>query len=413
MVIEEDRFYRNYAELVSEYARTRHDREKYLQETACDVIAAVCMDERERDFGETMGLPFGTPHLIETAGNKIGQINLGVDRLIFKSMRRAAAEKRRVLLFFVSHSSHGLPETDSCAAWAHDTRRAMLAAEQQVWQFNNVYGTRGDMGIARPLIAMHLHSYTDLESKCWHHGNAKLDPLSLVAESMGRFPVGDSEEFRKTMMEIGLAKLGKLYPFEDPRFTGLTEDDYQAVISQCAEMFAANAVIVREIRGGRREASKGGHQGRRILIGDWPLHTEAGAYFKISDDVPDLATELGIAFKYVLRNKAFARHERGWQPYVPIHVNLEYESKQGQNVTDERLQACAHLTRLISQELTDLLINPHRNQDFWHHLRHAAGDEPLPGLSLEALTANPSRFFRLYPTISSRETKEIAHVSTI
>ncbi|MBU2566622.1 hypothetical protein KKG46_03625, partial [Patescibacteria group bacterium] len=257
------------------------------------------MDERERDFGETMGLPFGMPQLIETAGNKIGQINPRIHNLIIKAIEKAACKRRRVLLFFVTHSSVGKPESDSCAAWSHNTDEAQLDAKRQVWQFNHTYGENPVFAVDRPLIAMHLHSYTDTEAKCWIVGDDMLDPSVI---NVGRFSELTDDQFRAKSTELGHEQLSLMFHSRLCDMS-LSDNAVNRILRQCAEMFAANALVVRNVLSGKRVASKGGHQGRRILIGDWPLHTQAGKYFKIGDYVPDMGTELGIAFKYVLRNE--------------------------------------------------------------------------------------------------------------
>ena len=259
-------------------ARVREYRGHYI----CGEIAIFdCMDERQANTPETLGLPLGVSTPIRSAGNLLGEYNRNVESEILRLSKRQrrslrpGEDPRPVMALFVTHSSQSRPHDDSCAAWAHKTDRACEEATRQVTRMNRDYLALGCDGnpLRRFVVAFHLHAHTDTEANIWHGQNLRLDPMSYVAG-----PQSDPRrvELRNELLEADILESFRMaFPFHDPRFTGLTRDDWERVIRQIGDMFEANVAMVRRIASGQAEASKQGHQGRRVLVGrGWEVYDE-------------------------------------------------------------------------------------------------------------------------------------------
>jgi len=308
---------------------------EYRARYICGEVAIYdCMDERQANTPQALGLWLGVATHIRSAGNQLGEHNRNVESEILRLIKRQrrslkpGKEPRPIMVLFVTHSSKSRPHDDSCAAWGHQTEKAIQEAERQVRRMNRDYVALDREGkpIRRFVVAFHLHAHTDTEANIWFGKSRRLDPMLYVAGTDGQprrvalsleqLGADIAEEFRMT------------YPYNDSRFSGLSREEYEEIVRQAADMFKSNVNLVRKIAAGQAEASKAGHQGRRILVGrGWEAYDETyeheAANFTVSD-FTKLERDLAIAGKYVLANKIMDAAREGATVCVPYHVNVLY-----------------------------------------------------------------------------------------
>lgn len=440
---EDARFYREDATKARAWENAAPNVREYRQRYVCGEIVVIdCMDERQANTPETLGLPLGVYTPVRSAGNKLGEHNRSVESevlRVFKRQRRAEAnpvakrqtfyengELRPVMVLYVTHSSWSRPNDDSCAAWGHDTAKARAEATRQVERMNREY-TIFDQDsnlLRRFVVAFHLHSLTDTEANIWHGQDVRLNPMDYIASP-------DSHPERVAMIKEVLGadineRFRTAFPQTDPRFSGLSHACYEDVIRQIADMFENNVNMVRKIAVREAEASKQGHQGRRVLVGrGWEAHDEtyehSSANFTISD-FTDLDRDLGIAGKYVLANSILdASRHAGGNIGVPFHVNVLYG---GWDEVNREMDRCVSsrlgmgLGREILMKWRDISSDVSRRMNFRNDVAHVlaqkGGDTKAMNM-LDALCANPEvllQAFRVYVSVSYHDTHALELIAT-
>ena len=85
----------------------------------------TCIDEKEQDTEEGLGLIPGVANVIQIAGNKIDHKAYGglVQRQVQEAVVEAAASGKVVIVLFIMHECASDPH-DGCAAWNNDVPAA-------------------------------------------------------------------------------------------------------------------------------------------------------------------------------------------------------------------------------------------------------------------------------------------------
>jgi len=408
-------FYRECDQKSRDYVAQESARHAYLETAVALPLIHVCMDEREQDVEEALGLPPGVANLVPTAGNKIGGLdepNLVLFKEMHEEQQRAGSQGMLHIVLFVTHHSSSYPQTESCAAWQHDVEAADRHASQQVTRINEFYLGR-DLENGRPLsrkvVAFHLRSDTDTEARAWigHNGHV-LDPVEFAAYAEN----GGGLEGRV------LSRCLQAFPSTDPRFSGLEAGLREALLKQIAAMLAANARVVRRVISSRRPTQKLGHQGTRILVGrGWESLTETNCYFKFSDY--SIGEDELMSGTYVIRNGVLEMLRTGKPFSVPFHVNTPYALG---DLTDRgaSINHSLALARDIRNKWLKRIRQDPALTDFRNSLLHALRIVE-PGLtSLDDLPSSVREYcfkhladaLRFFVSVSPRQTRLIEVVAT-
>jgi hypothetical protein len=411
-------FYRDNRERSALYVSLQGEREAYFRRHPCMVMLFTCMDGRERDTAKALGIPPGAENIYATAGNKIGAFNLVLGKEIQARIDRAAESGKRVLILWVTHESWFARDTDSCAAWKNDGCAAGEYADEQVGRFNADYVDRGADGriLRRNVIAVRLNSFHDIESRVWHGERGRaVDPM-VFAERLEP-KAADRQAMEPYSAEI-LARFTAAFPPDDPRFEGLDQDEYRAIIRQMAEMAEANVRYIRQAAGKNPIDLKHGHRERRAFVGrGWEMYDDPNEYFCVSDLTPDLLREGKIAITYVLMNSVIAMQaDNDSRLHVPVHVNVPYDrGRPGDR--GGSIRHALDLARALQADWRDRLETPAKKTAFmtelYHALKHHEIDtDAFKPAVLEALDHGLSDAIEFYISVSPRDTRLCELVAT-
>ncbi len=413
-------FYRNNRQLSEHYISLEGERQGYIRQNPCMPLLFFCMDEKEQDTEESLGLPPGAANVYPTAGNRIGEINLVLCKEMQTRIDRAYEAGKRVLVLFITHESYRDATHDSCAAWSHRCFAADGHADFQVQRFNEDYVDRDKEGrvARRHVIAVRLKSYTDLESRVWYGANDKcVDPLEFVRRSVPP----NTAEYEPDGLELEASVLRRFveaFPFKDPRFSGLERHEWNEVLMQMVRMFLANVRYMRGQVRANTDGNKLGHQGTRVLVGrGWEMYQEVNKYFKVSDFSPDLLRECCIAGKYVIKNGIVARLNGASELRIPFHINVPYDMMRPGDRSGSIRHAMS-LARAIKCDWQDRLRNPASEKRFHDDLCECLMHEDLDldeiGLRNAICEFGSTLLdqFRFIVSVSPRETRKLEVVAT-
>lgn len=401
--------YRDAARRSEAYISLEPERQAYRDANPCVPKLFTCMDEREQDTEEALGLPIGVANVYQTAGNKLGDTNLVLRREIQSGIDRAFDAGKRVLVLFVTHESWNDPDHDSCAAWDHDRRAADANAIQQVERFNRDYVDRGARleVVRRHLIAVRLKSFTDLETRVWHGEHSCVDPLDFMPTNGGKI-------HNDKLSSDALRRFMEVFPYDDPRFSSLDLDEWQGVLRQMTRMFVANIHFAQGVATGKVKPTKAGHKGRRVFVGRgaWGNLNEVNLYFKVSDFTPNMPRECRIAGKYVAKNAILDLMRRqDARMSVPFHVNVPYDLTR----PGDRCGSIAHavdMARLIKREWHECLSRKEQRVQFLAELLEALKHDGVNPVDCPSLDIVQPESFRYYVSVSPRETRRPELVAT-
>lgn len=401
--------YREGARLSEPYIALEPERQVYWNANPCVPKIFTCMDEKEQDTEEALGLPNGLADVYQTAGNKLGDTNLVLRREFQQGIDRAFAAHKRVMPLFVTHESKSDPHHDSCAAWAHDCQAADKNAIQQVARFNRDYVDRGSRleVVQRHVIAFRLKSYTDLETRVWFGEEKSVDPMDFMPTK------GVLVEEKKLFPHV-FQRFAQTFPYHDPRFSSLRTAEWENVLSQTTRMFLANIHFALDVATGKVKPTKAGHKGRRVLVGrgTWGNFNEVNRYFKVSDFTPDILHESGIAGKYVAKNAFLDLMRRGdTRLAVPFHINVPYDLTR----PGDRCNSIAHavdLARAIKHDWDERLSGRESRLRFLTELIDTLKHDDVNPLDVPSLDILVPDSFRYYVSVSPRETRRPELVAT-
>jgi len=400
--------YRQAAKLSERFIVLEPERQARRAVNPCVVMLFKCMDEKEADGEASFGLLPGEAIVYQTAGNQIGDANLVLCKEMQAAVDRAAADGRILLVLFVTHESKSCPDGDSCAAWAHDGRKADENAIREVSRFNADYVDRGahDQVVRRHVVAIRLTSYTDLETHVWHGNKGSIDPLEFLQQNGAK--VDRNELLTKVM-----ARFVEVFPETDGRFSGLTRGRWVEVIRQMSNMFIANMGYAKDVVSGKSPPSKSGHKGTRILVGrGWCMFDEVGKYFKVTDLTPDIQHECCIAGKYVTRNSILRFMKNGGTELsLPFHVNVPYDLERPADRGGSIRLAMAQARSIKKDWCERLTVSEARNK-FLAELLDALHHEGVNSLDVPCLDIVTPDILRFYISVSPRETRRPELVAT-
>jgi len=404
---------------------------EYRGRYVCGEIAFFdCIDERQANTPETLGLPLGVSTPIRSAGNMLGEYSRNVEAEILRLIKRQyrslkpGEAPRPIMVLYVTHSSHVRPHDDSCAAWSHKTDEACAEAARQVALLNREYVSlaAGGQTLNRFVVAFHLHAYTDLEANVWHGEKLSINPMDYVAG------LGDASKAKlgHERLEADIQERMRMtFPFNDGRFSGLSREMHDGVVRQIGDMFVANVNLVRQIAAGEAEASKAGHQGRRVLVGrGWGAYDASydgqEANFTVSD-YSELNRDLAIAGKYVLANRIMDATRNGGEVYVPFHVNILYGGwdeyrRQADRCASARLALGIgrYILGMWRRTAGDGALREAFYNEVGRVIAHKGGG-PREIELLSAVFSHPRRFFetfRVYVSVSYHDTHALELIAT-
>lgn len=413
------RFYEKDDEQSLRYIACRPEREAYYEAHGAIVLGMFCIDEREQNTFQMLGLPPGAANPVEIAGCRTDESNLPLAQYLQQKVTKAAKDGKLVLILIVTHQSEAFPTTDSCAEWEHDATKADAHATEQVLSFNDSGGDRDPEGrIARRYrIAVHLISYTDSEARVWVGVNgARVDPRDFVDIPGRPCPEGICWIGSKLDVEV-YNRFIQAFPRVDSRFEGVTTEQYYGLIRQMSEMCTHNIREMRKKFSKPHHVIKNGHKGRRILLGrGWDMYVAADLYFKIGDLIPrhKIVKQLLIAVRFVVRNCLRNGRKRA---VVPIHINGLYNSDE-EGDRSGTIRYVVGLAKKVQNFVQSLCQNPAYRKVFDREVKRALAQT---GMKWSDVSPEARRYyreelldaFRVYASVSARKTRKLELVAVM
>lgn len=404
-------FYAQDAERSAIFVQQKPARDAYFDREAGLVVAFTCIDEREQDFEPAMGIPLGAGNVLPLAGSQQGPVNFGVRSYLRRKIMKAHKRGKVVIALVVTHESRECPDTDSCAAWGHDSTSADQYAERLVAAMNHDYVDRDrDGSVARRhLIAFRLKSITDTEARIWFGVNGKtLDPSDPIFHG-GAASVA-------TVDQMVTACVWDLFPYDAKN--GFSANQWQGIVCQIGRMVRANIDVVAQKRSSTDHPEKVGHKGTRALIGrGWDMYPEVNCFFRINDWSPDVIREAKIAYLYLVRNAVLkvANGDAG-EISLPFHVNVLYDPSEPGDRSNS-IGYAMDIARHLQSSLMAISESPGQRSDFDAKLREALRHEgvaweSLPGDLRRSLYTRLEAALHIYISVSSRETRALELVAT-
>jgi hypothetical protein len=278
--------------------------------------AKVCIDGRTGDFEEVIGLRRGVLEEYRSAGAKSDSGSLGhVMRFrdnIRKAMQVEALGKTKrmaVMKMNTVHYSHAYPDTHSCAAWKHQTEKALRYMWRRSEEQNFDY--QGDI-VSFPVLI-----------------DTDLDAITVCGPK-GRLAVRDVYKDPQ-QVDTGclIEKLEAIFPRSWDPIKSLTVPEHiPSFYAELAELVAANVQFVRRVESSGRPIELLDHQERMIFVGRHAMTLSHNSVFLIDDTESDrqLFSGFEIGLKYVAKNvllDAIRTDDR--DPKIPVIINVPHD----------------------------------------------------------------------------------------
>lgn len=366
-------------------------------------MASLCVDGRVQDFSEAIGLPTGVLEVFRSDGAMINCRSIGFSKRVLESVRRThdhglgKGRAPMVSMFMcVAHYSHSHPTDASCAAWEHQTAKALQAMQENADQLNRSYAHDVLYGLPRRLIAFPVLVDTDL------------DAVSVIGPE-GRISVRELVEKCPPQSEALstwaiVAQLRRIFPEHWRPLVELAPQMRTCFFEDLAELLRANIAFVQRVIDTKRPIELLVHQERLVFVGrhaDW--NTEHNTVFLIDDDNPRLKEDFAIAVKHVAKNiliDAIEENNRDW--IVPIVINVPHDG-------DDRLPTEEYV-RLVLLDLKAYLPEFVQSVAKWLSSSHGLGDIYLPVWVLIDIEKLAHRVM-FHATVSDRSTRLFVPIS--
>jgi hypothetical protein len=226
--------------------------------------------------------------------------------------RRTAEADRCLLKFLTVHHSSSHPTDASCAAWDHDTERAVKSMKRVARKLHEVEEFRGR------LVAVPVKIDTDFDTIELIGPEGSVDVARLLVDER----CGNGE--RKAYI---VSRLRDAFPPNWMPILRLSEAHRARFHEELAELVEANLNFARRVKDAQRPIELLMHQERCVRIGrGHDLDTAHNECFLIDDQNPFLKRDLMIALKYVAMNVITDALDRGNENWViPVFLNIPYD----------------------------------------------------------------------------------------
>ncbi len=301
----------------------------------------TCIDERCLDAHVAKGLLVGLTEFFRSAGGKCDIATYAHARRVLDSVRKAAnivvngvPHPMAVIRFNTAHQSDSKHSTASCAAWKHNTNKALRFMQRSADELNASF--KGQI-VALPLL---LDTDRDANTFIGPCGNLSVNEL-----------VADPHMLNGSSHAYVMDRLRRIFPMSWPPLERLDPVYRDVFHEELAERVLANVAFVRNVIGQQRPIELLDHQGRYVFFGrhcDWI--TDTNSVFVIDDTDSRTSALWGflIGMQYVTKNRlldAIANNDKDW--IVPVILNIPHD--------DDDLPITVMYTRKRAQQLRQKL----------------------------------------------------------
>ncbi len=302
----------------------------------------ICVDGRVADFLKGLQLLEGLGEAYCSAGGKSDFGSYSNCQRTRDSLRKTThirigdVNKRMVEMRWQTvHYSRSMPDTASCAALKHDTKKGIRLQQKAVRDLNHLF--EGSM------VAFVATIETDL------------DAVTVIGPDGDSLSVLDMYENQSYEGESGkeriIFELKKIFP-EHWKPLRIQSQEYRlAFYPELAERLQANIEFVRHVQDSGRPIELLDHQERMIFVGRHALIPSHNSVFLIDDTETDLIVQnaFQIALYYVAKNiLTDAVRSSNRFPEIPVLINVPHD------VDDSRLMRkyVQALRRKLERKLT-------------------------------------------------------------
>lgn len=381
-------FYARNCAASATFVQEESRRTTWLQDHTFRVDASTCIDGRVLDLPLAIGVPIGVMEIYRSAGARVDFRTLSYARRCLDGVRKArrtrirGVDKQMATMRLVTvHYSASRPHDASCAAWKHQTNRALEAMKQNADDLNTAFP--GEI-VAFPVLVD-----TDADAITVKGPGGDLSAYELLE---------DPSMVNGSSSSALVERLVHVFPPTWHPLAQLTDVYRNAFYAELAERLIANLNFVRQVMEARRPVELLDHQERMVFVGrhaDWI--TTHNTIFLIDDTDTDASVRASfeIALRYVVRNvirDAVAAAKQDWT--VPVIINVPHD--------DDDLA----LTRIYTRKLErSLKLQLEKCEGKLHHwLTIHLADEEIPGWMRTQLVTLASRV-RFYPSVSHRSSR--------
>lgn len=278
-----------------------------------------CIDDRTLDAHTALGMLVGIPEFFRSAG---GMSDLGSHshaRRCLDSVRKAKhievngqPHPMKVLRLNTAHHSVSMPSTASCAAFKHNTKKAVRFMQRSAEELNFAFA--GD------IVAVPCLLDTDWDAHTFFGPNGQLDVRDLVHHA--KMQNGSSTTYV-------IDRLRQIFPMSWEPLAKMEAPYREAFHVELAEMVIANLAYVREVLASHRPVEVLDHQGEIVFVGrhaDWIERHNRVFLIDDTDKHTRVQTGFEIALRYVSKNvimSAIAREDPDW--VVPVVINIPHD----------------------------------------------------------------------------------------
>jgi len=294
-------------------------RKAYFEASVFQPVVDTCEDDRLRYMRQAFGecnapadgsfIPPGVIEVHNTPGSRTSFRSLATCLLMHKRFKTLAHAHRLEMRLSLAHHSPKHPKTASCAAWSHDTGRAVAYVRDLAAKLNHIHpGQR---------VAVHGLFDTDNHSVRLYGPEGLVDTLP-ISEKAKRNDSGLHQRITDRLRATFPRAWGPLARLDD-----VAADSFHL---ELGALLTNNVAFVLQHVGNEKGFQLHEHGGLGICVGrcfESPFVTEHGKAFIIDDHNPELGPGVEIALKYCSRNCFLAAGEaRDW--VIPIHINIPY-----------------------------------------------------------------------------------------
>ncbi|MBU2613724.1 hypothetical protein KJ925_04730 [Patescibacteria group bacterium] len=346
-------FFRKDAEANDRFMDGRLRRFDWYENHRFAMSADLCIDGRVQDFPQVLGLPVGILDVFRSKGSMAKLTNPLYRQRFSKRMadivsHGSVRDDMAGMHLATAHHSASMPDTDSCAAWKHQTEAALADVQQHCHELN--FAWRGQV-VAFPVLI-----------------DTDLDAMTIFGPG-GNYPV---ERLVRRLRPHEPADPGgivdalhQIFPSNWEPIAALPSACKDVFHTELAERIVANVDFIREVIALERPVELLKHNEQFIFVGrdaDWT--EEHNTLFLIDDTEGDeVLTSFVIALPYVAKNvilDAVAQEDYEWR--IPCVVNIPYAERQQQEAYYHARtlgQRLRKTTKNLASTMSDFLRGPH------------------------------------------------------
>lgn len=303
----------------AQFVNEESSRTAWLASHLFKIEEKTCIDGRTLDAHLAKGLMVGLAEFYRSAGGMSDLGSYAHSRRCLDGTRKAhnvmldgTPHPMAILRLNTVHYSESRPSDASCAAWKHNTKKALRFMQESSNELN--------FSFAGSMVAVPTLLDTDLDAMTIVGPEGRLDVRGFL---------DDPKTQNGSSATVIIDRLKKIFPDTwepltkfDPRFR-------HAFHEELAERLVANLAFVRDVIASNRPIELLDHQERMVFVGrhaDWISDNNVVFLIDDTDKHTRVLNGFEIALKYVAKNvilDAIAAEDRNW--VVPVVINIPHD----------------------------------------------------------------------------------------